>query len=120
MSRVPQIAGTNKPLVSSGSTNLAGTSSRVLTAPAQSTFVVKLRDPLTRSWGNEQEVVAASVREAAEQLAGGEHLLEGPGERADLRARVWKMPYGSAPDLSFYTDPTAHCAPETFAKGAGT
>ena len=120
MLRVPQTAGTNKPVVSSGSTNLARTSPRFLTALARSTFVVKLRDPLTRSWGNEHEVVAASAREAAEQLAGGEHLLEGPGERADLRARVWKTPYGSAPDLSFYTDPTAHCTPETIAKGAVT
>ena len=109
MLRVPQIADTNKPVVSSDSTDLGGTSPRVLTAPARgSTFVVKLRDPLTRSWGNEHEVVAASAREAAEQVAGGEHLLEGPGERADLRARVWKTPYGSAPDLSFYTAATAH------------
>ena len=106
MLRVPQIAGTNKSVVSSGSTDLGRTSPR---APARgSTFVVKLRDSLTRSWGNEHEVVAASAREAAEQLAGGEHLLEGPGERADLRARVWKTPYGAAPDLSFYTDATAH------------
>ena len=109
MLRVPQIAGTNKPVVSSGSTDLEGTSSRVLTAPAcGSTFVVKLRDSLTRSWGNEHEVVAASARDAAEQLAGGEHLLEGPGQRSDLRARVWMTPYGSTPDISFYTDATAH------------
>ena len=108
MLRVPQIAGTGKPTASSGSTDLVGTSPRVSTAPAPgSTFVVKLRDALTCSWGNEHEVIAASAREAAEQVAGGEHLLEGPGERADLRARVWKTPYGSAPDLSFYTEATA-------------
>ena len=109
MLRVPQIAGTGKPAASSRSADLVGTSPRVSTAPAPgSTFVVKLRNALTRSWGNEHEVIAASAREAAEQVAGGEHLLEGPGERSDLRARVWKTPYGSTPDLSFYTDVTAH------------
>jgi hypothetical protein len=109
MLRVPQITGTATPTASSGSTDLVGTSPGASTAPERgSTFVVKLRDALTRSWGNEHEVIAASPREAAEQVAGGEHLLEGPGERADLRARVWMMPYGSTPDLSFYTDATAH------------
>ena len=108
MLRVPQTFGANKTALPSGSTVLVGTSPPVSTAPGVRTFVVKLRDTLTCSWGNEHEVIAASAREAAEQLAGGEHLLEGPGERADLRARVWKMPYGSAPDLSFYTDATAH------------
>ena len=109
MLRVPRIAASNKPVLSSGSSDFAGTSPRVSTAPAGgSTFVVKLRDPRTRSWGNEHEVVAASAREAAEQLAGGERLSPGPGERADLRARVWKTPYGSTPDLSFYTGAAAH------------
>ena len=108
MFRVPQIAGAGTPSTSSGSTDVVGTSPRASTAPARgSTFVVKLRDALTRSWGNEREVIAASAREAAEQVAGGEHLLEGPGERADLRARVWMMPYGSTPYLSFYTDAQA-------------
>ena len=107
MLRVPQISGRTTAL--SGSTDLVGTSPGASTAPVRgSTFVVKLRDALTRSWGNEHEVIAASPREAAEQVAGGEHLLEGPGERADLRARVWMTPYGSTPDLSFYTDATAH------------
>src|SRR3954471_18219642 len=109
MLRVPRTAGTGTPTASSGSTDLVGTSPGASTAPARgSPFVVKLRDVLTRSWGNEHEVIAASAREAAEQVAGGEHLLEGPGQRADLRARVWMTPYGSTPDLSFYTDATAH------------
>jgi hypothetical protein len=72
-----------------------------------STFVVKIRDPHTRSWGDQTEVVATSARDAAEQVAGGEHLLEGPGERANLRARVWKTPYGSVPDISFYATAAA-------------
>ncbi len=72
-----------------------------------STFVVKLRDPHTRSWGDQTEVIATSARDAAEQVAGGEHLLEGPGERANLRARVWKTPYGSVPDILFYAAATA-------------
>ncbi len=71
-------------------------------APVRSTFVVKLRNLNTCSWENETEVVAATAREAAERAAGGEHLLEGPGERSNLRARVWKTPYGSAPDEPFY------------------
>ena len=67
MLRVRQIAGTNKPVVSSASTDLGGSSPRVLTAPARgSTFVVKLRDPRTRSWGNEYEVLAK--RQAQRQL----------------------------------------------------
>ena len=104
MLRVPQISG-----VDPGSTGVVRTTPGSFTASARgSTFVVRLRDRLTRSWGDEHEVVATSAREAAEQLAGGEHLSEGPGERADLRARVWKTPYGSTPDLSFYTDATAH------------
>ena len=72
-----------------------------------STFVVKLRDPHTRSWGDQTEVIAISARDAAEQVAGGEHLLEGPGVRANLRARVWKTPYGSVPDILFYAAATA-------------
>jgi hypothetical protein len=65
-------------------------------------FVVKLRDVRTRSWGNETEVVATTALEAAERVAAGEHLLEGPGERSRLRARVWKTPYGSVPEMLFY------------------
>ena len=107
MLRVPQIASINRPVVSSEPTELGGTSPRVSAQARGSTFVVKLLDPLTRSWGNEHEVVAGSAQEAAEQLAAGEQLTEGPGERVNLRARVWKMPYGSTPDLSFYTDGTA-------------
>jgi hypothetical protein len=100
----PQSWRAYKPFVSSGAPERVRTSPRSSGAPGQGdTFVVKLRDPQTRSWGNEHEVVAASAQDAAEQLAGGEHLVEGPGERADLRARVWKTPYGSASDLSFYT-----------------
>ena len=86
---------------------LAGTSQRTspeeLGAAARGdTFVVKIRDPHTRSWGDQTEVIATSARDAAEQVVGKEHLLEGPGERANLRARVWKTPYGSVPDISFY------------------
>ena len=108
MLRVPKAGGAYKRFVSSGAAERGRTSPRNSAAQGRGdTFVVKLRDPQTRSWGNEHEVVAASARDAAEQLA-GEHLLEGPGERADLRARVWETPYGSAADLSFYADPEAH------------
>lgn len=110
MSVVPQVHLSNKP-GSSLSAELVGTSPQVSPAPVRlSTFIVKLRNSRTRSWGNETEVIAASAREAAEQLAGGERLLGAPGERANLRARVWKTPYGSFPDLWFYADMVAHPA----------
>ncbi len=65
------------------------------------TFIVKLRSIETRSWGNETEVTAASAKEAGEREA-GEPLREAVGERADLRARVWPTPHGSAPEIFFY------------------
>lgn len=71
------------------------------TEAAARTFVVKLRDMRTRSWGDQTEVVAASALAAAEGLA-GEPLLAAPGERANLRARVWATPFGSQPDIAFY------------------
>lgn len=71
-------------------------------SPRGATYLVKLRDPLTRSWGNEIEIVAASALDAAERVAGGERFVEGPGERANLRARVWKAPHGTSPDIPFY------------------
>lgn len=71
-----------------------------------SVFVVKLRNALTRSWGDQVEVVAASAHEAAERIA-GEPLLGGVGERSNLRARVWPTPFGSMPDIPFYVDLSA-------------
>ena len=103
MSWPPKSAGT-RPAQSPGPVDSNETRSAVPDAPARrNTFIVKLRDIETRSWGNQTEIVAASARDAAEQATGGEQLLEGPGERANLRARVWETPFGSAPDLSFYT-----------------
>lgn len=66
-------------------------------------FVVKLRDCGTRMWGNQIEVLAASARDAAE-LVSGERLRGGSGDRANLRARVWTLPFGSAPDVHFFAD----------------
>lgn len=66
------------------------------------TFIVKLRSLETRSWGNETEVVALSAKEAGEREA-GEPLREAVGVRADLRARVWPTPHGSAPEIFFYS-----------------
>jgi len=104
MSRVPLISRAKEPASPAGPVDLARTNPLVPVAPMRgSTFVVKLRDPRTRSWGNEIEVVAASAPHAAEKVALGERLLEGPGERSNLRARVWKTPHGSAPDLAFYS-----------------
>jgi hypothetical protein len=65
------------------------------------TFVVKLRNATTRMWGNQIEVRAASAADAAEDVA-GEHLVEGGGVRADLRASVWATPFGSTPCRMFY------------------
>ncbi|MDB5590901.1 hypothetical protein [Enterovirga sp.] len=67
-------------------------------------FIVKLRNPGTRSWGNQTEVLALTAKDAAEDVS-GERLIQGGVDRAQLRARVWAAPYGSAPDLMFYTDP---------------
>lgn len=66
-------------------------------------FVVKLRNLESRSWGNEAEIDAGSAKEAAEQVA-GEPLRAAVGVRADLRARVWPTPFGSQPEILFYTD----------------
>lgn len=66
-------------------------------------FVVKLRDCGTRMWGNQVEVLASSPRDAAE-IVSGERLRGGSGDRANLRARVWKLPFGSAPDIHFFAD----------------
>lgn len=65
------------------------------------TFMVKLRDPATRSWGDQTELDAPSAQEAAETVA-GVPLQAGPGVRAYLRARVWPAPFGSQPDIHFY------------------
>lgn len=67
------------------------------------TFVVKLRNLQTRSWGDQTEVSASSAQDAAEQLA-GDRLVGGFGDRSDLRARVWATPFGSKPDTAFYVD----------------
>jgi hypothetical protein len=64
-------------------------------------FIVQLRNPVTRMWGNQAEVMAETAKEAAENLAGCE-LREGAGDRADLRARVWTVPFGSRPEIPFY------------------
>ena len=64
-------------------------------------FIVQLRSYETRSWGNQAEVDAASATEAAEQAA-GEPLLQGEGERGNLRARVWEMPFRTRPEIMFY------------------
>lgn len=65
------------------------------------TFIVKLRSLESRSWGNEMEISAETAKEAGERAA-GEPLREAVGVRADLRARVWPTPHGSAPDILFY------------------
>lgn len=65
------------------------------------TFVVKLRSPESRSWGDQIEVLAASPQAAAEGVA-GVPLHPAPGDRANLRARVWATPFGSQPDIAFY------------------
>lgn len=67
------------------------------------TFVVKLRSLSSKSWGNEEEVEAASALEAA-QKAAGEALRQGSGDRDRLRARVWTVPVGTQPDVQFYLD----------------
>lgn len=68
-----------------------------------SVFAVKVRSPRTKSWGDLTEVVAVSAKVAAEELVGSP-LREGPGERADLRARVWATPFGTSPDIPFFTE----------------
>lgn len=68
-----------------------------------SVFAVKVRSQRTRSWGDLTEVMAVSAKVAAEQLVGSP-LREGPGDRADLRARVWPTPFGTSPDIPFFTD----------------
>ena len=107
MSPLPAPTG-GRSVPSAGTARPARTSLPVPEAPVRgSTFVVKLRDFTTRSWGDQTEVTAVAAQEAAEQVAGGERLLEGPGERANLRARVWKTPYGSPPGLPFYAEAAA-------------
>lgn len=64
-------------------------------------FTVRLRNRETRSWGNGEEVTAATALDAAQDLA-GEPLREGRGDRQDLRARVWPMPFDSQPDIHFF------------------
>jgi hypothetical protein len=66
-----------------------------------SVFIVQLRNPTTRMWGNQAEVMAESPKEAAESAAGCP-LREGTGGRADLRARVWAVPFGTQPEIPFY------------------
>lgn len=67
------------------------------------TFVVKLRSPDTRSWGNQVEVQAATASDAAEWLA-GERLIEGSGQRDDLRVSLWSTPFGSSAPRLFYVE----------------
>lgn len=85
---------------SAASTALVGEASPLIT------FVVKLRNLQTRSWGDQTEVSASSAQDAAEQMAGSP-LVGGFGDRSDLRARVWAMPFGSKPDTAFYVDRSA-------------
>ena len=65
------------------------------------TFIVQVRDMKLRMWGNQTEVTAETPEQAAEQSA-GERLTGIAGARADLRARVWAVPFGSRPAIPFY------------------
>ena len=85
--------------------NAGSTQSQGAAGPSRAGFVVKLRDGATRSWGNETEVFAASAQDAAEIVA-AQPLSSGPGSREHLRARVWKLPYGTVPEVHFYLPPS--------------
>ena len=65
------------------------------------TFIVKLRDRQTKSWGNEEEIEAESALTAAEHAA-GEALQQGGSDREALRARVWETPHNRSTGLHFY------------------
>jgi hypothetical protein len=73
-------------------------------------FIVQLRNPVTRMWGNQAEVTAETAKEAAESAAGCT-LRGGVGGRADLRARVWATPFGTQPEIPFYACETASPGP---------
>jgi hypothetical protein len=64
-------------------------------------FIVQLRNPATRMWGNQAEVTADSPQQAADSAAGYPLHASG-GTREDLRARVWELPFGSKPEMHFY------------------
>lgn len=64
-------------------------------------FIVQLRNPATKMWGNQAEITAENPKAAAESAAGCT-LREGAGGRADLRARVWPVPFGTQPEIPFY------------------
>lgn len=67
------------------------------------TYIVKLRNLTSRSWGNQEEVEAASPLEAA-QKASNETLREGSGKREWLRAKVWALPFDTSSSMNFYLD----------------
>ncbi len=74
------------------------------------TFIVQLRCAEARSWGNQTEISAESPQEAAQQVA-GRSLQPGPGQREDLRARVWPTPFGSRTGIPFYEVPVPSTYP---------
>ena len=63
-------------------------------------FIVQLRNPATRMWGNQAEVTSETARQAADDAAGCQ-LRTGAGSREELRARVWAVPFGSKPEMLF-------------------
>jgi hypothetical protein len=76
------------------------------------TFIVQLRNAQARSWGNQTQISAGSPQDAAQQVA-GRGLQPGPGQRDDLRARVWPTPFGSRPGIPFYEVPAPTMYPES-------
>lgn len=74
-------------------------------------FIVQLRNADAGSWGNQTEISAASPQEAAQQVA-GRGLHPGPGQRENLRARVWPTPFGSRTGIPFYEVPVPTMYPE--------
>jgi hypothetical protein len=73
-------------------------------------FIVQLRNPETKMWGNQAEVTADSAQQAADEAAGCQ-LHAGGGSREDLRAKVWAVPFGSKPEMLFYDRVHARCEP---------
>jgi hypothetical protein len=66
-----------------------------------SVFIVQLRNPATRMWGNQAEVTADTAQQAADSAAGYSLHASG-GTREELRARVWEVPFGSKAEMHFY------------------
>ena len=98
----PSALGANGPRDTSGPPPVS--ESEPFNGPSgERSFVVKLRSIETKSWGNQVEILAASAQAAAEQVA-GETLVQGLNDRASLRARVWATPFGSQPEVLFYSD----------------